>query len=247
MSHAFLRINLRKTKTFCDLLETALACMFAIMQIDIVSDTVCPWCFVGKRRLERALSQRSNVAFNITWRAYRLDPTVPPEGVDRKAYLRAKFGEGPRPAAMADAIRAAGAGENIAFAFERIARTPNTTDSHRLIRWAGSAGLQDVVVESLFAAYFENGADIGDRATLIAIAAGAGMDAELVGKLLNQDADRDIVAREDELAHNMGISGVPTFIFANKYALSGAQEPAALLRAIDKVLAPAVPESTTAS
>jgi len=221
--------------------------MFAIMQIDIVSDTVCPWCFVGKRRLERALSQRSNVAFNITWRAYRLDPTVPPEGVDRKAYLRAKFGEGPRPAAMADAIRAAGAGENIAFAFERIARTPNTTDSHRLIRWAGSAGLQDVVVESLFAAYFENGADIGDRATLIAIAAGAGMDAELVGKLLNQDADRDIVAREDELAHNMGISGVPTFIFANKYALSGAQEPAALLRAIDKVLAPAVPESTTAS
>jgi predicted DsbA family dithiol-disulfide isomerase len=204
------------------------------MRIDIVSDTVCPWCFIGKRRLERAIDMRPDVAFEISWRAYRLDPSIPREGLDRKAYLKAKFGDGPRSKAMSDAIRQAGEDENIAFAFDRIERTVNTTDSHRLIRWAGSAGVQNDIVERLFRAYFEEGRNIGDAGVLLGIAAEAGMDGELVAKLLAEDADREIVEHEDGLAHRMGISGVPTFIFESKYLVSGAQDPATLVQIIDK-------------
>jgi len=209
------------------------------MQIDVVSDTVCPWCFIGKRRLAKALAARPEIEFDVRWRAYRLDPTVPPEGYDRKAYLAAKFGDGERVKAMGDAIRAAGDSEGIAFDTARILKTPNTLDSHRLVRWAGTAGVQDEVVERLFRAYFEDGRDIGDRKVLTEIAEDAGMDSELVRYLLVQDADREIVEREDSLAHQMGISGVPTFIFASKYAASGAQDPAAILQIIDKVVSEA--------
>lgn len=146
------------------------------MEIDIVSDTICPWCFIGKRRLERALDLRPDIAFEVHWRPFRLDPTVPREGIDRKAYLRAKFGEGPEVAQRGEAIRALGALENIAFDFNSIARTPNTTDLHRLIRWGGTAGVQNTIVEALFSAYFEEGRDIGDPATLEWIAAQAGME-----------------------------------------------------------------------
>lgn len=209
------------------------------MQIDVISDTVCPWCFIGKRRLQRALAARPETAFDVRWRAYRLDPTVPPEGYDRKAYLEAKFGKGERVKAMGETIRATGESVGIRFAFEAIARTPNTLDSHRLIRWAGTAGVQDDVVEKLFTAYFEEGRDIGDLAVLRAIAADAGMDAELVADLMAQDADRALIEREDALAHQMGVSGVPTFIFANKFATSGAHEPETFLQIIDKVLSEA--------
>ena len=117
------------------------------MQIDVVSDTVCPWCFIGKRRLDRALAMRPDVEAQVFWRPYRLDPSIPKEGVDRKAYLKAKFGDGPRNSAMGDALRSEGAGEGITFAFDKIAKTPNTLDSHRLIRWAGGQGVQDEVEE----------------------------------------------------------------------------------------------------
>jgi predicted DsbA family dithiol-disulfide isomerase len=205
------------------------------MQIDVVSDTICPWCFVGKRRLMRALYERPEIAFDLRWRAYRLDPTIPAEGVDRREYLAAKFGDNPQRDAIASALREAGAGENIAFAFERIDLTPNTTDSHRLIRWAGSAGVQTDAVELLFSAYFEQGRDIGDAGVLAQVAGEAGMDEALVRQLLSENADRDIVEREDALAHQMGISGVPTFIFGNKYLVSGAHEPEQLLKVIDRV------------
>jgi predicted DsbA family dithiol-disulfide isomerase len=204
------------------------------MQIDVVSDTICPWCFIGKRRLQRALIERPDMEFDVHWRAFRLDPTIPPEGVDRKAYLRAKFGDGERPRAMSEAIVAAGAAEDIAFAFDRVAKTPNTIDSHRLIRWAGGAGVQDEMVEALFKAYFEDGRDIGDIDVLVEIADQTGMDTALIADLLEEGADRDAIVREDELAHRMGISGVPTFIFANKYAVSGAHDPETLLEVIDK-------------
>jgi len=207
------------------------------MQIDIVSDTVCPWCFIGKRRLERALAERPDRTFSVTWRPFRLDPTVPPEGYDRKEYMKAKFGDGERLRGMSDALSQAGAGEGIAFDFEAQARRPDTLDSHRLIRWAASAGVQDAVVEKLFRAYFEEGKDIGDAAVLTGIAADAGMDVALVSDLLARGADRELVAREDDMAHRVGISGVPTFIFANKYAISGAQDPATLVKVIDKVTA----------
>lgn len=204
------------------------------MQIDIVSDTVCPWCFIGKRRLERAIAMRPAMEFDVRWRPYRLDPTIPPEGVDRKAYLRAKFGDSPRSAAMGDAIRTEGAGEGIAFAFDKIERSPNTLDSHRLIRWAGGAGVQDAIVEKLFDAYFVHGHNIGDRGVLIEVAADAGMDSGLVARLLDDGAETEIVEQEDRLAHEMGISGVPTFIFQNRYMLSGAREPEVLVKVIDK-------------
>jgi predicted DsbA family dithiol-disulfide isomerase len=204
------------------------------MQIDIVSDTVCPWCFIGKRKLERALSLRPDIPFDIRWRAYRLDPNVPRGGVDRRAYMKAKFGDSPRTSAMSDAIKAAGESVDIAFAFNKIEKRPDTIDSHRLIRWAESGGRQNDVVERLFKAYFEEGRDIGDPAVLIEVASDAGMDAPLVQELLAKDADRELVEQEDALAHRMGISGVPTFIFANKYLISGAHDADKLVRVIDK-------------
>lgn len=205
------------------------------MQIDVISDTVCPWCYIGKRRLERAIAARPHISFDVRWRAYRLDPKVPREGYDRKAYLEAKFGGGERVKAMGEAIRMAGESEGIAFAYDRILKTPNTLDSHRLVRWAETAGVQNDAVERLFAAYFEQGRDIGDRAVLIEIANEAGMDGDLVSGLLARDADAELVEREDAQAHRMGVSGVPTFIFANKYSATGAHAPRILLQVIDKV------------
>jgi predicted DsbA family dithiol-disulfide isomerase len=204
------------------------------MQIDIVSDTVCPWCFIGKRRIERAMAMRPDVKFEVFWRPYRLDPSVPREGVDRRAYLKAKFGDSPRSSAMGDAIRSEGAGEGIEFAFDKIAKTPNTLDSHRLVRWAGGAGIQDEVVERLFKAYFIEGRDVGDPSVLGDIAAEAGMDGELVARLLAGEADLEPVEREAGMANEMGISGVPTFIFDSRFMISGAREPELLVKVIDK-------------
>jgi|SRR5512135_1913401 predicted DsbA family dithiol-disulfide isomerase len=206
------------------------------MQIDIVSDTVCPWCFIGKRRIGRAMAMRPDVGFEVFWRPYRLDPSIPREGVDRRAYLKAKFGDTPRSAAMGDAIRSEGKSEGIEFAFDKIAKSPNTLDSHRLVRWAASAGVQDEIVERLFHAYFIAGQDIGDAAVLSALAANAGMDGELVAALLAGDADLESVEREAGLANEMGITGVPTFIFDGKFMISGAREPELLVRIIDKAL-----------
>lgn len=206
------------------------------MQIDIVSDTVCPWCFIGKRRIGRAMALRPNVKFDVFWRPYRLDPTIPREGVDRRAYLKAKFGDSPRSSAMGDAIRSEGAGEGIEFAFDKIAKTPNTLDLHRLVRWAAGAGVQDDMVERLFRAYFIDGRDVGDPAVLSAIATEAGMDGDLVATLLAGDVDLAEVEREAGLANEMGISGVPTFIFDSKFMISGAREAELLVRVIDKAL-----------
>lgn len=206
------------------------------MQIDIVSDTVCPWCFIGKRRIGRAMAMRPNVNFDVFWCPYRLDPTIPREGVDRRAYLKAKFGDSPRSSAMGDAIRSEGAGEGIEFAFDKIAKTPNTLDSHRLVRWAAGAGVQDDIVERLFQAYFIEGRDVGDPAVLSAIATEAGMDGDLVATLLAGDADLAEVEREAGLASEMGFTGVPTFIFDSKFMISGAREAELLVRVIDKAL-----------
>ncbi len=206
------------------------------MQIDVVSDTVCPWCFIGKKRLERAMALRPGVEFKVYWRPYRLDPTIPPEGVDRRAYLKAKFGDSLRTQSMGDVIRAEGSQEGIQFAFEKIERSPNTLNSHRLIRWAASAGVQKEIVEGLFRAYFLEGRNIGDREVLMHVAHEGGMDTEIVSGLFEGDADTDLIEREDRLAHEMGISGVPTFIFENRFMLSGAREPEVLVRVIDKAI-----------
>lgn len=206
------------------------------MQIDIVSDTVCPWCFIGKRRIGRAMAMRPDVKYDVFWRPYRLDPSIPREGVDRRTYLKAKFGDSPRTSAMGDAIRSEGESEGIRFAFDKIAKSPNTLDSHRLVRWAAGAGKQDEIVELLFKAYFIDGRDIGDSAVLSSVAASAGMDGELVAALLSGDADLESVEREAGLANEMGITGVPTFIFDGKFMISGAREAELLVRIIDKAL-----------
>lgn len=203
------------------------------MQIDIISDTVCPWCFIGKRRLERALAARPDLEAEITWRPFQLNPEMPAGGLDREAYLEAKFGGAERARHIYDAIRAAGVGEDIDFAFDRIARTPNTVDSHRLIRWSESAGAQDAVVENLFRRYFVEGADIGDHEVLAEVAEEAGMDAQLVARLLAEGQDLDLVRKEDAVARQMGIGGVPYFIVARKYAVSGAQDPSIFLQVLD--------------
>ncbi len=206
------------------------------MQIDVVSDTVCPWCYIGKRRLARALELRPEVEFDVRWRPYRLDANVPRAGVDRRAYMKAKFGDGPKVQGdeRCDQGRRRARGHRVCV---RPYRAPaDTLDSHRLIRWAGAIGLQDAAVERLFAAYFIEGRDIGDAAVLEYLAADIGMDSLQVAELLADDTDLAAVEREAKLAGEMGITGVPTFIFANRFALSGAREPEVLLKVIDKAL-----------
>jgi predicted DsbA family dithiol-disulfide isomerase len=206
------------------------------MQIDFISDTVCPWCFIGKRRLARALTARPNILFDVRYRPYRLDPNVPKGGVDRKRYLAARFGADGKLDDAHAVIAAEGEKEGIAFDWAAITRTPNTIDSHRLIRWAEAQGVQDDVVERLFIAYFENGEDIGDIRVLADIADMSGMDGSQVADLLESDSDVALVEREDRLAHEMGVTGVPAMIFANKIAVSGAREPEVLAMVIDKAL-----------
>ncbi|HAH11726.1 MAG TPA: disulfide bond formation protein DsbA [Alphaproteobacteria bacterium] len=198
--------------------------MLGSMKIDVISDTICPWCFIGKRRLERAIERAPDANVRVHWRPFQLDPSLPREGVDRKAYLARKFGDTPKARLMTAALRDAGEREGITFNFDRIARTPNSLNSHRLIRWSSTVGVQDDVVERLFLAYFTEGRDIGDEEVLGDIAHEAGMDRELVLELLQSDADVELVSREDSLARKMGIAGVPTFFFAGRYLLSGAEE-----------------------
>ena len=208
------------------------------MQIDVISDTVCPWCFIGKRRLMRAMALRPNIAFDVKWRPYRLDPTVPAGGMDRQAYMRTKFGDDPmKIVEMYKQIAAEGAKDGVEFDFAAIKRRPDTLDSHRLIRWSEAAGVQDEVVERLFIAYFENGEDIGDVRVLADIADLCGMDGVEVAQMLESDADAALVEREDQIAHEMGVTGVPAMIFGSKLAVSGAREPEMLAVVIDRVAA----------
>lgn len=200
------------------------------MYLDVFSDTICPWCYVGKRRLERALQARPQPDLKIRWRAFQLNPGMPAEGMDRKAYVEAKFGGPERARAIYDTVRAAGAGENISFAFAGIKRTPNTLQSHRLIRFAAARGRQDETLEALFQAYFIAGRDIGDRDVLGDIADEAGLDRADAAAYLAGDVDSDVVLGEDATARRAGITGVPCFIFNGRFALSGAQEPEAFFQ-----------------
>lgn len=199
--------------------------------LDVVSDVVCPWCYVGKRRLERAIEQ-ADVPVHIRWRPFQLDPTIPPEGKSRREYLEGKFGSAERVQALFDSLNEAGAAEGIAFAFEQIERSPNTIDAHRLIRWAGDEGRQEGVVEALFHAYFLEGRDLGDHAVLADIAAAAGMDGPKIAARLASDEDRAAVQAEINSAYQIGVTGVPTFILGHRYALVGAQPAEEIAKAI---------------
>ncbi|MFN4088670.1 MAG: DsbA family oxidoreductase [Alphaproteobacteria bacterium] len=205
------------------------------MHIDIVSDTICPWCLIGKRRLERALAQRPGIPVALRWHAFQLNPWMPPEGMERAAYLAAKFGSADAEATYANIARV-GAAEGIPFRFDRIPRTPNTVAAHRLVRLAGRSGRQDAVVEALFQAYFVEGRDIGSIGQLAAIAGAAGLDAEAAAVWLAGDEDRDAVLAEDASARRMGVQGVPLFIVAGRYVISGAQEAEYFLPVLDLAL-----------
>lgn len=203
------------------------------MLIDIVSDTICPWCFIGKRRLERALTERPDLDVQIGWRPFQLNPDMPPEGMDRQAYLAAKFGGETRAKRTYAPVLAAAEGEGIAIDYDRIRKTPNTLASHRLIRWAAAYDAQYQVVEQLFRRYFLEGQDISDHTVLTQVARDAGMDADLVAVWLAEGRDIDIIRNEDKVAREMGIRGVPCFIFDRRYALSGAQDPEVILQVLD--------------
>ena len=198
-----------------------------VVRIDIYSDTICPWCFIGKRRLERALSERPGFDVALNWQPFQLNPDMAPEGMDRAAYLAAKFGGADRATHVYDAVLAAAEGEGLAIDLAAIRRTPNTLDSHRLIRFAKPGAAQDRVVESLFRAYFCDGRDIGDIEVLVAIAAEAGLDRQAVRAHLESDSEVSAVRAEDTRARTMGINAVPCFVLDDRYTLSGAHEPEA--------------------
>jgi predicted DsbA family dithiol-disulfide isomerase len=201
--------------------------------IDVVSDVVCPWCYVGKYRLEKALALLPQRRFAVFWRPFQLDPSIPKEGMPRQAYLERKFGR-ERLADLHKPLIDIGKAEGIPFAFDKITRSPNTLDAHRLIRWAHEAGKQNEMADRLFALYFTEGADIGSPDVLAKAAAEVGLDAALVANLLTTGADLDPVIAEINAAQKMGIGGVPTFIFAGRFALSGAHPPEAIRQAIEQ-------------
>ncbi|WP_336071459.1 DsbA family oxidoreductase [Nitratireductor rhodophyticola] len=205
--------------------------------IDVVSDVVCPWCYVGRARLKKALEAVPEISVNLRWRPFQLDPTIPPEGKSRRDYLADKFGDETRIRQMHEQLGTLGEAEGISFDFDAIALSPNTLNAHRVIRWAATAepGVQDRLVGRLFALYFEEGEDIGNAAVLIQAAKEAGMDAAVVETLLATDADRTEVEQEIATAQQMGVTGVPCFLLEGRYAVVGAQEPATLADAIRQV------------
>jgi predicted DsbA family dithiol-disulfide isomerase len=205
----------------------------APVTIDVVSDVVCPWCYVGKHRLEKALAMMPERNFAVFWRPFQLDPTIPREGMPRRDYLERKFGR-ERLADLHKPLIEIGKAEGIPFAFDKITRSPNTLDAHRMLRWAHEAGKQNEMADRLFALYFTQGADIGNRDVLTKAAADVGLDASLVAQLLDTEADLDPVIAEINGAQKMGITGVPTFIFAARFALSGAHPPETIRKAIEQ-------------
>jgi predicted DsbA family dithiol-disulfide isomerase len=203
------------------------------MRIDIYSDTICPWCLIGKRRLERALAERPQPELEIAWRAFQLNPNMPASGMDRRRYLELKFGGAERAQQAYEPVLVAGAGEGIDFAFDRILRTPNTALSHRFLRMAQAAGRGQPAVEAVFSAYFFEGRDIGRPETLLEIAGTLGLDAEALGERFESGEGLLEVLSEDARAREIGIQGVPTFIFDGKYMLSGAHPPEVLFQMFD--------------
>jgi predicted DsbA family dithiol-disulfide isomerase len=202
-----------------------------VLTIDIVSDVVCPWCYVGEKRLEAALADEAGPVV-VRWRPYQLDPTIPEAGLDRAEYMAKKFGNSGRLQSVHDNLTRLGAELGLPFAFDKVKRSPNTLDAHRLIRWAASAGVQAEVVDRLFKAYFVEGRDIGDRKTLVEIAGECGLEAAQVEKALADGVDADVVREEIEQAQTMGVSGVPFFIFGGRVGVPGAVEPSVLRQAI---------------
>lgn len=209
------------------------------MEIEIIFDTVCPWCYIGKRRLDQALALRPHLQVTTRWRPFLLNPELPPDGVDRTAHLVKKFGSETRVRRIYGAIGEAGQSVAIDFAFDRIQKTPNSVDSHRLVKLAARHGLADAMVEALFVSFFVEGRDIGETEVLLDIAAAKGLDRAEAARHLASDADLDAVAQDNARAHRLGVNGVPSYVFAGPMVISGAQEPQILARMLDAAAAAA--------
>lgn len=209
-----------------------------MVRLDIISDPICPWCFIGKAQLDRAIAETGVNPFDIAWRIFQLNPDMPPEGMDRRSYLEAKFGGPERAREIYARIEKAAAEAGVEVHFDRIGRTPNTMDAHRLIRWSGTTGHQHELVGRLFVDYFELGCDISDHEVLIDAAASIGMEREVVARLLSGDADRDQLREEDEAVRRVGVNGVPCFIVGGRHVLQGAQPAETWAAVIRELTAP---------
>ncbi|MHA1565128.1 MAG: DsbA family oxidoreductase [Alphaproteobacteria bacterium] len=203
------------------------------MHIDIYADTICPWCYLGKRRLERAVASRPGTKFSLRWRPFQLDPDFPSEGVGYDTYLAMKFGSVGRARRFYEALEDAGQVDGVTFRFDLIERVPNSLASLRLIRFGAAAGIYAPLVEALFRGYFTEGVDIGNRDALVEIAAACGLDGRSTAAYLASDADVAEVQGEDLRARRMGIDGVPWFVMDGEYAIAGAQEFEAFLPLLD--------------
>lgn len=206
-----------------------------MIKLDILSDPICPWCYIGKTLLFRAMESRPEHPFSIEWHPFQLNPDMPPEGMDRRLYLETKFGGRENAVRTYAQIAEAGVAAGLDIAFEKIERTPNTLDAHRLIHWAGLEGRQTPVVSALFRAYFHDGRDIGDHGVLLEIAEAQGLDRAMVERLLATDADLDDIRARDEHARAHGVTGVPTFVIAERHVVPGAQPFELWQRVIDDI------------
>ena len=204
------------------------------VHIDVISDVVCPWCYIGKRRLEGAIALTPDIDVTVNWRPYFLNPWIPREGIDRQTYLETKFGSAERYNVIAERVAAAAAMEGLLYATDAIGRQPNTIDCHRLILWSRSATDPGQMKQRLMELYFSEGADLTDPKTLIQAAADCGMDADLVRRLLASDADIDRIEGEANAAKEAGIDGVPCFIISGGVIVTGAQSPEYLANAIER-------------
>lgn len=207
------------------------------LEIDVVSDVICPWCFLGKRRLDKAIASIDDIKVEVNWRPFLLDPSIPKEGMSRREYMENKFGP-ERLKTIHDPLIAAGNEDGVPFQFEKITRTPNTIDAHRLIRWSHPTGKQHDVAERLFMAYWNEGKDVGDRKVLLAIATEAGLDATEISAKFEQETDLEAVRAEVEQASRMGVTGVPCFILGRKQGIMGAQPAQVLAEAIRQLASP---------
>ena len=205
----------------------------ARLSIEIVHDLVCPWCFLGVRRLLRTLRRRPDILFDLTWRPFLLNPDMPRAGMSRSDYVVRKFGGEDRARRLYASIGEIGRTEGVLFRFDRIRRTPSSVDAHRLVRFATRYGRADEMVAALFSAHFTDGDDIGDHNVLCAVAQGCGLDAMEVRLFLESDQEVDTVLADNLRAHRLGINGVPCFVISGRHAIAGAQEPEVIERLLD--------------
>ncbi|HEY2754985.1 MAG TPA: DsbA family oxidoreductase [Pseudolabrys sp.] len=204
------------------------------VRIDVVSDVVCPWCFIGKRRLEKAIALKPDIPVEVHWHPYFLNDWIPPEGMSREQYLTTKFGSPERYKDIAKRVSQAAAAEGLTYAMDKISNQPNTRDAHRLIRWADSLGCAAEMKQKLMDLYFTEGADLSDREVLVQAAVSVGFNEDNVREALASDMDSAEVAEQVQSAKEAGIQGVPCFIFGGKFAVSGAQAPDYLAEAIER-------------